>query len=350
VEKIKQIYRQFLPDAELISFVPLTGGVIHQTFRISVIENGEKEDYVLQRMNSDIFKNPGQVMKNTALVQDFLLKNNYPFLLSVPLLTTQSKILFVDIEGGYWRFFKFIKYSKSFEKPTHSNQLYEAGKAYGIFATFLKDFDAKNLGVTIPDFHNLSSRFLTFEKILSNASSLRKVKAVNEINETIQLYTQFNSINFSKLPIRAVHNDCKLSNILFDINSKKCIAVIDLDTVMPGYIVTDFGDMVRTMCNTANEDETDLKKVSFHVEYFQSLSRGFLDVTGQWLRNSEKINLVNGALYIILEQSIRFLSDYLNEDQYYFVKYSEHNLDRAKNQLKLLKSMIEANITSIIDK
>jgi hypothetical protein len=340
VEKIAQITRQFLPLAALITLEQLSGGVIHQTYKIGVLENGETANYVLQCMNTATFKNPVHVMKNTILVQDFLIKKGYPLQGSIPLHTADFKTLFVDDQGAHWRFFKFIKDSVSFEKPSGLDQLYEAAKAYGTFATFLKDFDVRQLKITIPDFHNLPSRFQDFKKILKNAPVERKQNAEDEIAKTIQFYDQFQTLNFSNLPLRAVHNDCKLSNVLFDKNTQKCIAVIDLDTLMPGYIVTDFGDMVRTMCNTATEDERDLEKVSFDPESFQFLYKGFLEMTSDWISVSEKDNLLNGAIYIILEQAIRFLADYLNGDQYYMVKYPEHNFVRAKNQLKLLTSLL----------
>lgn len=346
MEKIALIIRQFLPNAVLEKVDSLTGGVIHQTYKVSIRQSGGVLDFVLQGMNTDVFTNPVEVMNNTVLVQDFLIEKGYPLQLSIPLPTLDSKMLFEDEEGTHWRFFKFIKDTESFEKPENQDQLFEAGKAYGTFATYLKDFDANSLAITIPDFHHLPFRFQAFKKILNISSSERKQNAEIEVSKTIQFYDRFQYLNFSSLPVRAVHNDCKLSNVLFDKSTKKCKAVIDLDTVMPGYIVTDFGDMVRTMCNTAREDEPDLEKVAFDLESFQLLKRGFLETTKDWLSIAEKENLVNGAIYIILEQAIRFLADYLDNDRYYKIKYPEHNFDRARNQLKLLESMI-AGLTNL---
>ena len=342
------IIQKFLPEAMLHSVTRLSGGLIHQTFKVLVKYDEKPAAFVLQQMNTTTFKSPVKVMKNISLTQNYLQKQAYPLAFPQILQTIDSEYLYKDEQGQYWRMFSFIADSVSYEVPPSIVHLYEAGKAYGVFLTAIKNLNPDLLEITIPNFHNLSDRFQHFKVSVENATPNRKQKAQEAINETRNYFNHF-QFDFSHLPIRAVHNDAKLSNVLFNKNTQKCIAVIDLDTLMPGYVVTDFGDMVRVMCNTATEDEQDLGKVSFDLNSFEYLQKGFLAATTAWLTTAEKSNLVNGAIYIILEQAIRFLSDYLNHDQYYTVKYEEHNLDRAKNQLELLKSMMETDVASIID-
>lgn len=336
---MEAIIRQFLPDGIILRAEILAGGLIHQTYKVNVEINGRLEVFVLQSLNTKTFKNPPAIMKNLSLVLDFLKQQKaYRLALPIPLRTIHSKLLYQDQEGHYWRMFPFIKNSVSYELPPTKAHLYEAGKAYAQFLAALKDFDPQQLSITIPNFHHLADRFRFFKKVIETAENDRKRKANIAIEQTLAFYTKY-PLDFSHLPIRAVHNDSKLSNLLFDKNTETCLAVIDLDTLMPGYIVTDFGDMVRGMCNTATEDEPDMSKVGFSTERFDALRTGFLEQSQDWLSDEEQAELTNGAIYIILEQAIRFLTDYLNEDVYYGAKYPEHNHDRARNQLQLLTSL-----------
>ncbi len=340
---MESIIKHFLPEAEVLSFEKISVGLIHQTFKILVEGLNTEKAYILQEMNKSTFKKPSQVLENICLVQDFLFKQNYRLVFPNIISTIHSIPFFKDAENRYWRMFSYVENSICYEMPPSDEHLYQAGKAYGLFLSAIRDLDPNLLHITIPDFHNLGQRFQQFELTLKKAFATRKLKAKTEIDEALNFYKQF-QFDFSKLPIRVVHNDSKLSNVLFDEHTQECIAVIDLDTLMPGYVITDFGDMVRGMCNTATEDEIDLAKVSFDIKRFEYLQKGFLKATEQWLSPAEKKNLYNGAIYIIFEQAIRFLSDYLDNDQYYSIKYAEHNLDRAKNQLKLLRSMLGENI------
>ncbi len=346
---MEKIINQFLPKAIVLKNEILSGGLIHQTRKVTVEEEGISKVYVLQQFNANTFKEPYKVMKNLSLVQKHLSQQDYPLELPQAIETIKSKNLIEDDDGNFWRMFPFLKNSTSYDIPPSDDYLFEAGKAYGLFLTGLKDFDVEALEITIPNFHNLAQRFQTFLEILKIASPSRKEKAAKEIEQTLAFYHKF-SIEFSNLPLRAVHNDSKLSNLLFDKDSQACVAVIDLDTLMPGYVVTDFGDMVRGMCNTSSEDEADLSKVSFDSKRYDLLEKGFLSATGDWLTKEEKDNLFNGAIYIILEQAIRFLGDYLNNDQYYSAKYPEHNFDRGRNQLCLLEDMILVNTSKFINR
>jgi len=301
------------------------------------------EHYILQGLNTTTFPAPFKVMKNLKLIQDHLALQEYPFQVSSSLQNEEGLDLYKDAEGTYWRMSNFIAHSISFETPPSTAYLYEAGAAYGVFLSALRTMNPEQLEMTIPDFHHLDNRFHTFQTHLENATAQRKEQAKKEIEQILKYYEIFD-FDFSKLPLRVVHNDSKLSNLLFHTSTQKCIAVIDLDTVMPGYVITDFGDMVRGMCNRAKEDEADLEKVSFDKEAYEVLSKGFLATTKDWLSIAEENQLLKGAIYIILEQAIRFLSDYLNNDQYYPTKYEHHNYDRGRNQLKLLDSLLASGL------
>lgn len=337
---MEKIIQQFLPEAKLIACHKLSGGLIHQTYKATVNLGGVLMVFVLQAFNAKTFKAPLKVMKNLQRLQSYLAQQPYPLQLAPALPTTQNEFLFSDPSDNLWRLFPFLENSESFEVPHSDAMLLEAGKAYGFFLKALKDFEISQLAITIPDFHNLPGRFQKFQYTIQQAPIARREKAAHSIQQIFNYYDQL-KVDFSDLPIRVVHNDCKLSNLLFDKSTRKCIAVIDLDTVMPGYVVTDFGDMVRGMCNTSSEEEKDLAKVAFDKHRYEILKKGFLAAGRDWLTEKETDNLFNGAKYIVLEQAIRFLTDFLDGDQYYPIYYTTHNFDRASNQLKLFSSMLQ---------
>lgn len=338
MNELSSILKKFLPTAKLLSSNMLSGGLIHQTYKIHTQKDG---DYVLQCLNTAVFANPEAVMNNTLLIQQYLIDKHYPLQLSTPLLTVGRQSLYWNSSNECWRCCKFITSSECYETPVYPKHIYQTGEAFGIFISYLKDFDSTQLATTIPDFHNIHHHYNQLVKNLQYSRIDRKMKAVLVTEQIIQFYQQFSSIDFTQLPTRVTHNDCKLSNLLFNKKTQNCIAVIDLDTVMAGYIPTDFGDMVRTLCNSATEDEQDLNLVHFNIEAYQLLHDGFIHATSHWITDKERESLFSGAIYIILEQAIRFLSDYLNNDKYYTVLYEKHNLIRAQNQLQLLKSLLE---------
>lgn len=344
MERIGELIRYFIPGASLLKFEQLTGGVIHGTYRLVLEQDTAEQVYILQKLNSKVFPNTRQLMYNTRRIQQFLKSGAYPFQLSEPLAGPGGHFYYRDHKGQDWRLFKNITNSTSYDTVQNDQQVFEAGKAFGLFLAHLKDFQPQQLYSIIPDFHNLHNRFEVFKKKIKNAGGDQKKEAQLEIEKIISLFERFQFIDFSKLPLRVVHNDCKLSNLLFDKNTRECLAVIDLDTVMPGYLVTDFGDMVRSMCCTVSEEERDTEKVAFLPMRYLLLQKGFLQATATFISEAESTQLFNGAVYIILEQALRFLSDYLNRDRYYAARYPSHNLDRSRNQLKLLESMLESEI------
>ncbi|OED45187.1 hypothetical protein AB833_00095 [Chromatiales bacterium (ex Bugula neritina AB1)] len=336
---MEALVQKFIPNAEVRSFQPLSDGLIHQTYKVLVQSNAATQYYILQRLNTAVFKKPFAVMKNLRLVQQHI-DSDYSLLLPQALKTTDKGDLHCDSAGEFWRMFVFVENSQSFEIAPANSYIAEAGRSYGVFLGALKNFDANLLELTIPDFHHLQRRYDVFQQKIQSACPQRLSQAKREIDRTCEFYRNC-TVDLSGLPLRAVHNDCKLSNLLFDKTSGECLAVIDLDTLMPGTIATDFGDMVRGLCNTATEEERDLNQVSFNIDHYKLLEGGFLDATKSWLTCAERESLAGGAHVIILEQAIRFLSDFLDNDTYYGAAYPGHNHHRARNQLTFLASMLE---------
>lgn len=332
---MKKVVHKFLGKSEIDSIENVSGGLIHQTFKVKT----QNKEYILQRFNKKAFKNPEEVAVNIQKINDHLNQQDYALKTPDIIKTLTGDLLHRSENGDIWRMFSFIENSVCHEVADELELFSEAGEAYGAFISALQDMPPESLHTTIPDFHNIKNRFEFFLETIDNANSERLEQAESIINDCKEFYNNF-SFDTSKLPVRVVHNDTKLSNILFDKDSQKAVAVIDLDIVMPGSVITDFGDMVRAMCNSTKEDEADTSKVVFLKDRYDYILKGFLASVGEWTTPEERDNLANGAFYIILEQTIRFLSDYLDNDQYYPVSYPLHNLDRANNQLAFLKSMI----------
>lgn len=269
-------------------------------------------------------------------------QNKIQVLNSIP--TKSGKYYHKDEEGNYWRIFDFIEDSKSYDLVENSDLAFEGGKAYGWFVKMLSDFSAEELVDTIPNFHHANFRINNFKKAVSDNIAGRAEKVEDLISELQKRADEMGKIQLlgdqGKIPKRVTHNDTKISNVLFN-DKNEGICVIDLDTVMPGFVHFDFGDAVRTFTNTANEDEADLTKISMDIQLFEGFAKGFLQEAGSVLTKEEIRHLAFSAKYIVYEQSIRFFADYLDGDKYYKTKYSEHNLVRTKAQFKLLQSMEE---------
>jgi len=224
-------------------------------------------------------------------------------------------------------------------------QAYEAAKAFGRFQKQLADANLEEFEIVIPDFHNLPKRITAYKNAVENASLHRKEIASGEIKTVAEFHSiteKYNELmNSDSIPLRITHNDTKINNVMLDNKTDIAHCVIDLDTVMPGTVLSDFGDMVRTFTSPAEEDERDVSKVKMRLDIFESLAEGYLEEIKETLTSSEKSNLVFGAKVIVFEQAVRFLTDYFNNDIYYKTDYPDHNLVRARNQFALLKSITE---------
>ncbi len=330
------VLKSFFKNINDCKIIPFGSGLIHRTFFLQHSEG----DFILQKINSNVFKNPRDLMENIQLVSTHLHQKNYPKSILEIRKTIDENVLLQTSKNEYWRIFNFIKDTQEFTNPESDEQVYQTGKSFGEFLTYLKDLPVEKIKSSISDFHNTSLRFQNLEKIIQKDEFNRVQFAKTEIKQIRKWQFLINDFKALNCPIRIVHSDPKISNLLFDQN-KKVKAVIDWDTIMPGYILHDFGDLVRTMACQEDEESTDFENVKISLPFLENLKKGFLESTENWLTEVEKDNLMLGAKVIIYEQATRFLTDYLDGDKYYNTVYTEHNFNRAKNQIKLLLSVAE---------
>ncbi len=333
------VLEAFFPN-ELLSEASLHGsGHIHQTYKVETILG----TYLLQKFNRKVFPNFQRVADNIEALSEYLCEHESETGLKplLPIATEEGNWFFESPDGDLWRAFEFIKGGISIEKAKTKKNAFQAGKAYGIFATALKDFPVENLQETIPGFHDSVARWQSFEKILA-ADPVKRAKSCMEFIDFMQLhYPLFYEIKELQLPVRAVHNDAKIGNVLFSKSGGGILAVTDWDTVMPGFILADFGDLVRSIVSPVAEDERDVSKVVVRLPFFKALCEGYLLETANWLQPVERTHLLHGARWIVLEQGMRFLHDFLEGDIYYPTSYPLHNLDRAINQIALYQAIME---------
>ncbi|MDR0910846.1 MAG: aminoglycoside phosphotransferase family protein [Spirochaetaceae bacterium] len=297
--------------------------------------------YILQKVNTHVFKQPEAVCNNIALVTGWLKKKSIQTMEILP--AKDGKSWFIDTDGGFWRVFTFIENSFSIEENATIDDLREAGRGFGSFLSAFSDFPASRLAETIPGYHDTVKRYAHFHETLQKDPFGRAGEARAETDFILQREEYAGKLiranKAGQIPLRVTHNDTKLNNILFDKDTRKAIAVVDLDTVMPGLAAIDFGDAIRSGCATAAEDEGNLDKVGVDIERYQAFKKSWLSSCGSILNTLEKETLKDGAIIITLEQGLRFLTDYLEGDIYYKISHEKHNLDRTKNQLKLVAEM-----------
>ena len=323
------------------------GGHINDTYAAETPEGR----FVLQRINRFVFPSPENIMENIAGVTEFLrekIKSRGGDISRETLnirCTVDGHSFVRDDDGEYWRCMTFIPGASAHETATGRSMLQEAGFAFGNFQSMLSDYPAHTLHEIIPKFHDTPDRFRQLREAAEKDTAGRKKDALPELEfafareKNCGLLMELLAEN--KLPLRVTHNDTKMSNVLIDDATGKAVCVIDLDTVMPGLTAFDFGDSIRAGAATAAEDETDLSKVHFDMERFEAYAKGFLAAAGDALTETELRTLPDGAILMTFEVGIRFLTDFLNGDVYFRTAYPTHNLDRARNQLKLVEEMEE---------
>jgi len=348
IEQLKNIFNQFNHSTIFISYKELASGHINDTY---LIETSHKPYFILQRINHEVFKDvPGLVLNKVNISKHLLKKlkhlpeNELYRRVLTFVITKDGNYYYIDERGNYWNMMVYIDNSVTFESVINEEVAYEGGKLIGDFLNLTSDFDASQLIEVIPKFHDMSFRFSQFEDSLKVASKERLTKGENLIEKVQRLKDEMHIIQHLKesgeIKLRVTHNDTKISNVLFDINNKG-LCVIDTDTVMPGVVHYDFGDAIRTICNTASEDEKNLELVNFNIDYYKAYTKGFLEEVESALSPIEIKYLPLGAKTMIFIMAIRFLTDFLNGDIYYKTAYPNHNFDRSKNQLKLLESFTE---------
>ncbi len=347
---VQAIGRNFQVEGAFHEAAPFGSGHINDTYRARYDHAGTPRDYLHQRINHHVFKSPEKVMENmqkvTAHIWDKLRQAGEAdparrCLRLIPM--PEGGLLHKDADGNYWRTMDCISGVQTYDTVQQPRQAYQAARAFGRFQRLLLDFPASDLHDTIPDFHHTPRRFERFLEVLEADPAGRAASIPGEIQflrahqaETARLLDLHAA---GELPLRVTHNDTKLNNVLFDGDTGEGICVVDLDTVMPGLALYDFGDLVRTAATTAAEDEADLDRVRMDLSLFRELVRGYLDAVGGALEEAEVRNLAFSARLITLEIGMRFLTDHLEGDIYFKIHRDGHNLDRARNQFALVRSM-----------
>ncbi len=357
---LKEIFEYFKAEGTFLKGETYGSGHIHDTFRIETAE-ADKDNYILQRLNNKIFKNIPELQHNIEKVTVHL-RNKLSLipgsdvkretLTLIP--SKEGRTWIQDKEGNFWRMYIFISNHNSYNVVDNDDKAYEGGKAIGRFQAMLSDMPGNELFETIPSFHNIEKRLVTFiEKIKEDP--VRRVSSVGrEIDHVLKRADEMKVIlklgEAGKIPLRITHNDTKFNNILLDKNDK-ALCVIDLDTVMPGYIHYDFGDAIRTAANTASEDENDLSRVKLDIGLFKAYAEGYLSETAKTLNDIEIEYLAFAPRLMTYIIGVRFLTDFIDGDNYFKIHHELHNLQRARVQLSLVMSMEEQyeNMKRIID-
>ena len=325
------------PPYEMEPFGP---GLINHTWKV----NARQKEYILQRINHHVFQKPQSISDNIRLIGNYLSVHHPEYLFTLPVKTVSGDDLFYDEQEGYFRLFPFIKGSHTIDVVRSAEQAHAAAVEFGTFTGLLDSFPVNALKTTIPDFHNLSLRYSNFQKALSDGIEQRIIHASEEIKfirSQDHIVKQYKDITQNpQFKTRVTHHDTKISNVLFD-DKGTGLCVIDLDTVMPGYFISDVGDMMRTYLCPVSEEETDLQKIGIREDFYKAIVNGYREQMNDKLTDAEKHHFMYAGQFMIYMQALRFLTDYLYGDIYYGSKYPGHNLERSKNQLVLFKKLTE---------
>lgn len=348
----EEVVRHFPHEGKYLGSKSYGHGHINDTFLLSYqLYDDTVKRVILQRMNHEIFKKPVELMENVMGVTSFLKKKiiengGDPERETLNVVTTDEGLpYYVDQDGNYWRAYHFIEDATSYDVVENPEDFYESAVAFGHFQKLLSDYPASTLHETIEGFHDTKKRFARFKEVVSEdkmgraAGVQKEIQFVLDRQDTAEVLGGMQANG--ELPLRVTHNDTKLNNIMLDNTTRKAICVIDLDTVMPGLAVNDFGDSIRFGASTGAEDEADLSKISCDMRLFELYTKGFIEGCGGRLSKAELEALPLGAKVMTFECGMRFLTDYLEGDVYFKIHREGHNLDRARTQFKLVADMEE---------
>lgn len=339
----------FEVEGEIESVAVHGSGHINDTLVVTCRDGEKYKKYILQRINHEIFKKPWEVMENIIRVTEFLREKieksgGDPERETMRVIMAKDGTSYQKLEDGtYWRMYRFIEGATSYDVVKGAKDFYETALSFGHFQKMLEDYPANTLHETIPNFHNTVDRFEQLKKAIKADTAGR----VSEVREEIQFILDreqdcrviCDMLASGEIPLRVTHNDTKLNNIMIDNETGKGICIIDLDTVMPGSALYDYGDSIRFGACTGAEDERELSKISCNLDLFEAYTKGYIEGCGGSLTQTEMKMLPTGAKVITLEQGIRFLTDYLEGDHYYKTDRPGQNLDRTRTQLKMVKDM-----------
>ncbi len=350
IETLKSIFNSFITAGEPISFEQIKKGYINNTYKVvTATSSGETYKYVLQRINTNVFPDTDALMNNFLLVTEYMADN---FELPghkkgeksiLTLCLTKTRHAYLPHETGNWRVTRYFENTYSLDVPDKPETFGYAGEAFGLFAKKAAGIDPNKITEVIPNFHNTKKRYAQLLKSIE-ADPVGRVKDVSKEIETEKHFEKYfnmiaDPLEKGEIPTRICHNDCNLNNILFDKETRLPVAIIDLDTVMPSTPLYDYGDSMRVGTNKAGDDETDLSKVVCDLELYRQYARGYLKSCGTMLTKRELELLPYACIVITLEDSIRFLMDYIDGDTYYQTSYETQNLDRCRTQQKLASDM-----------
>ena len=343
---VRAVAREFQIAGGFLSAEPYGSGHINDTYCVVYNQGGTRVRYLFQRINHNVFKNPVALMENVQRVTTHLavkvVAESDASRRVLTLIPTRSGAgYFRDDDGNIWRAYIFIENARGYDAVENPEQALSAAKAFGRFQKLLTDLPAPRLHDTIPDFHHTPRRFAALEKTIESDAANRAKLAKPEIEFALRHKTMCNVLLDANLPERVTHNDTKFNNVLLDDTTGEGMCVIDLDTVMPGLALYDFGDMVRTTTSPAREDERDLSRVRMQFPMFEALARGYLSSAADFLTTAEKKLLPFSGKLITFEIGIRFLTDFLAGDVYFKVHREGHNLDRCRTQFKLVESIAQ---------
>lgn len=342
------IIDRFAVEGTTVKVSEYGSGHINQTELVELNCGEHVARYILQKINTQIFSDVSQLMDNIVKVTSFLsqkiqAQGGDPDRETLQVIPTKDGDSYYCAKDGYYRMYQFVEGADSFDAASRPGILYESGRAFGRFQQLLSDYPASTLYETIPDFHHTPKRFAAFCSAVDADSCGRAASVADEIafikERESQMQVLTGLLESGDLPVRVVHNDTKLNNVLFDHKTRKGLCVIDLDTVMPGTLVYDFGDAIRFGANTAAEDEPDVSKVSLDLELYQQYVSGYLLGCNGSLTQKELDMLPMGAKLMTLECGMRFLTDYLSGDTYFRIHRKQQNLDRCRTQLALVADM-----------
>ncbi len=339
---LPNVFESFDLNSQDYAIERVGSGLINHTYKLRSEKGGEKDNYILQKINTDVFNEPKRIAQNHRIAADYLAEKHPDYFFLTPVPTKNGNFL-LRLDKEYWRLLPFIDHAVTINEAHNPEQAYEAANQFGKLANNLSGIGLGSLKPTIPNFHNLTQRYNNFRSTVDEDPLKRRDKAEDLINSFLKcsrIASKYNELQKAPdFPDRLMHHDTKINNVMFDENTIEGVCVIDLDTLMPGKIISDLGDMIRTYVSPASEEETDFSKVIVRDEYYDALMNGYLSELGTDLTLSEKEVLFYSGLFMTYMQGIRYLTDYLKGDVYYGAEYPAHNYNRAKNQLTLLEAL-----------
>lgn len=343
-----EIIRKFDIDGEVLACEPYGEGHINNTFLVTTRHEDRRVRYILQRINSNLFTDVDKLMRNITSVTEHIRakladEGLNPDRGTLTVIKTIEGGLYTIVDDRYYRMYLFIEDATAHQTVTKPEDFYYSAVAFGEFNRRLGDFDASTLYEILPNFHNTVVRFANFKKAVERDVMGRAKDVQPEIDFVLKREHYYSKLvdllDSGEMPLRVTHNDTKLNNVMLDNETGEPVAVIDLDTVMPGSLCYDFGDSIRFGCNPCGEDERNLSLVNFRIDLYESYLKGFMSAVGDVLTEVERDNLAMGAIMMTIECGMRFLTDYLEGDTYFRTSREGQNLDRCRTQFKLVADM-----------